>query len=252
MEQLTTKAQHSLQPLDPHVIETLVIAGDLQRLHPQQKVAYYNYRCQQAGLDPAAKPFDLLKLNGKEILYANASCTQQLTQNRNLSHAITRTEIVNDIYMVCVKVTGSDGRSTENMGAVTIANMKGDGLANALMKATTKAIRRAVLAHCGLGMLDETETETIPNVQTQEWQEPVSMKSLDPEQVERGIRLTNEAISALSLCDSMNDIYKLEDSYTRPEKMVGEMTDWLLNVTRYKVAKAERIKVIEATQTVHS
>jgi hypothetical protein len=47
------------QALDPAVIESIVIKGDLSGLNQTQKVAYYNFRCQQAGLDPAAKPFDL-------------------------------------------------------------------------------------------------------------------------------------------------------------------------------------------------
>ena len=40
--------------------------------------------------------------------------------------------------------------------------MTGDTLANALMKASTKAKRRATLSICGLGVLDESEIETIP------------------------------------------------------------------------------------------
>jgi hypothetical protein len=148
--------------LDPKVIESIVINGDLSKLQPQQKVAYYNYRCSQAGLDPAAKPFDLLKLNGKEVLYANAQCTQQLCAIHKLSTQVTHREKMDDIYLVSVRVTGADGRLSENQGAVAIAHLKGDALANAVLKATTKAIRRAVLAHCGLGMLDETEAETIP------------------------------------------------------------------------------------------
>jgi len=148
--------------LDPKVIESIVINGDLSKLQPPQKVAYYNYRCQQAGLDPAAKPFDLLRLNGKEILYANAQCTQQLCAIHKLSTQVTHREKMDDIYLVSVRVTGADGRLSENQGAVAVAHLKGDALANAVLKATTKAIRRAVLAHCGLGMLDETEAETIP------------------------------------------------------------------------------------------
>jgi hypothetical protein len=149
--------------LDPKVIESIVMNGDLSKLQPAQKVAYYNYRCSQAGLDPAAKPFDLLKLNGKEVLYANAQCTQQLCAIHKLSTQVTHREKMDDIYLVSVRVTGADGRLSENQGAVAVAHLKGDALANAVLKATTKAIRRAVLAHCGLGMLDETEAETIPN-----------------------------------------------------------------------------------------
>ena len=151
-----------LRTLNPDVISSLVINGDLKRLTPQQKVEYYSYRCQQAGLDPAAKPFDLLTLNGKEILYANASATQQLTSIHKLSHAITSRVLTDGIYCVFCRVTGCDGRSTENMGAVPIDNLKGEAKANAMLKATTKAIRRTVLAHMGLGLMDETEVDTIP------------------------------------------------------------------------------------------
>lgn len=158
--------------LDPAIIESLVIGGDLSRLSPQQKVAFYNYRCKQAGLDPAAKPFDILRLNGKEVLYANASCTQQLCGIHRLKVAITAREKVDDIYTVCARVESPDGRSSENMGAVPVGNLKGEPLANAFLKATTKAIRRTVLAHLGLGMLDETEVATIPGAQTQEYVDP--------------------------------------------------------------------------------
>jgi len=153
---------NELIALDPAVISSLVINGDLKGLTAEQKVAYYNYRCQQAGLDPSAKPFDLLVLNGKQVLYANASATQQLCGTRGLSVQITQREKVEDIFMVSARVTDQQQRSTENTGAVSISGLKGESLANAMMKATTKAIRRTVLAHCGLGMLDETEAETIP------------------------------------------------------------------------------------------
>jgi hypothetical protein len=151
------------QALDPAVIESIVVKGDLSGLNQTQKVAYYNFRCQQAGLDPAAKPFDLLTLNGKQVLYANASCTQQLCAIHKLSTQVVHRERMDDIYIVSVRVTGADGRVSENQGAVAIGHLKADALANAVLKATTKAIRRAVLSHVGLGMLDETEAETIPN-----------------------------------------------------------------------------------------
>lgn len=148
--------------LDPKIQDSIVLRGDLSGLNETQKSQYYLYRCKQVGLDPAAKPFDLLKLNGKEILYANASCTQQLCALHKLSTQITHRERVDDVFLVSVRVTGADGRVSENAGAVAVGNLKGDQLANGILKATTKAIRRAVLSHVGLGMLDETEVETIP------------------------------------------------------------------------------------------
>jgi len=149
--------------IDPAIIESIVTKGDLSGLNQVQKVQYYNYRCKQIGLDPSAKPFDLLNLSGKQVLYANAGATQQLCNIHKLSTQITGKERVDDIYIVSVRVTGADGRVSENQGAVSIAGLRGDALANGVLKATTKAIRRSVLAHCGLGMLDETEVETIPH-----------------------------------------------------------------------------------------
>ena len=151
--------------LDPEVIHSIVIKGDMSGLSQEQAVAYYNYRCQQVGLDPSAKPFDLLVLNGKKLLYANAGATQQLCAVHKLSVSIINRERFEGVYLVSVRVTGQDGRVTENDGAVELDSER-IGRANALMKATTKAIRRTVLAHCGLGMMDETEVETIPNAVT--------------------------------------------------------------------------------------
>jgi hypothetical protein len=160
--------------LDQDVIHSIVLKGDMSGLSQEQAVAYYNYRCQQVGLDPSAKPFDLLTLNGKKLLYANAGATQQLCAVHKLSVSIINRERFEGVYLVSVRVTGSDGRVTENDGAVELEGER-IGKANALMKATTKAIRRTVLAHCGLGMLDETEVETIPNAVTAPMPMPVDV-----------------------------------------------------------------------------
>lgn len=167
MNQLNTRPTMPAQlpSIDPQLLSKLVLQGDLSSLTPQQKVEYYKYRCQQAELDPAAQPFSLLTLNGRQVLYANATCTQQLCANRGLTTTILGREKVDDLYIVHVRVTDREGRTTENMGAVPIGGLKGDALSNAMMKGTTKAIRRTVLAHCGLGMMDETEAATIQDAQ---------------------------------------------------------------------------------------
>ena len=167
---------NAIVTIDPKIIESIVTRGDLSGLKEEQLVGYYNYRCQQVGLDPSAKPFDLLVLSGKKVLYANAGATQQLANLHGLSTQITNRERVEDVYLVSVRCIGKDGRSSENAGAVDIKGLAGEKLANALMKATTKAIRRTVLAHCGLGMLDETELETIPAPQMQR----VNLPSVQP------------------------------------------------------------------------
>jgi hypothetical protein len=61
-------------------------------------------------------------------------------------------------------VTAQDpaGRLDHDFGVVNIAGLKGADLANAMMKALTKAKRRATLSIAGLGWLDETELDTMP------------------------------------------------------------------------------------------
>jgi len=215
-----------LRTLNQDVIASLVINGDLKRLTPAQKVDYYSYRCQQAGLDPAAKPFDLLTLNGKEVLYANAACTQQLTSNRKLSHQVTNRELVDGIYCVFVRVTGEDGRSTENMGAVPVENIKGEAKANAMLKATTKAIRRAVLAHCGLGMLDETEVETIPGA-TKATLPPIEPEPFTPKEWDEGER-EEAKVQIGALADDLMEWglepAEIEKLIEKPRLLIGDET----------------------------
>jgi hypothetical protein len=147
---------------EAEAIERLVMHGDLKALTAEQRVAYHRAVCDAAGLDYRLNPFEYLTLNGKMILYAKKSCTEQLRNNRRINVQIVSRDHVGDCYVVTARAMMPDGRQDESIGAVSIGNAKGDNLANALMKAETKAKRRVTLSICGLGILDETELETIP------------------------------------------------------------------------------------------
>lgn len=151
---------NDVQNINPEIVASLVLNGDISKLNSTQRVQYYNSLCTNLGIDPLTQPFSIIKLQGKEVLYANKNCTQQLSKVYKISHEVTKTEKIEDVYAVTVRAKSGE-RFTDEIGAVAIASLKGDNLANALMKASTKAKRRAVLAFCGLGMLDETEIETI-------------------------------------------------------------------------------------------
>jgi len=153
----------ALQTVNPDIVASLVLQGDLSKLSQPQKVEYYNRMCERLGLDPLTQPFKLLSLSGKQVLYCDRSGAQQLNKKFGVSHQRQSSETVNEIYVVCMRATLPDGRFTESLGAVNIGGLKGDNLANALMKCETKAKRRSTLDLLGLGMLDETEIETIPN-----------------------------------------------------------------------------------------
>lgn len=144
------------------IAEAVLIRGDLADLTPQERAKYCVKVCQSVGLNPLTRPFEYITLNGRLTLYARKDATDQL----RAMYKISVTDLIESeregVFIVTAKVANADGRTDAAKGAVTIIGLKGDALANALMKAETKAKRRATLSICGLGMLDETELETIP------------------------------------------------------------------------------------------
>lgn len=153
-----------LQQKEAAVTASIIIDGDLSRLHPSDKVLYYRGYCERLGLDPFTKPFDLLRLQGREVLYLTRSGAQQLNKMHGVSHQIISRELMQEpgIFQVIARATLPDGRFTESMSAVSIANLKGEQYCNALMKAETKAKRRSTLDLLGLGILSEEEAVTLP------------------------------------------------------------------------------------------
>jgi hypothetical protein len=144
------------------IYESLALRGDISGLKPAERVRYYAELCNRLGLDPLTQPFIPLRLNNKEVLYASRAATDQLARIHSLRREVLSRETVQDVYIVTVRATLPDGRAEDAIGAVSIAGAKGEALANALMRCETKAKRRATLAILGLGVLDESELETIP------------------------------------------------------------------------------------------
>jgi hypothetical protein len=139
------------------ILERVLVTGDLSRLSAQERTAYYLRVCESLGLNPLTKPFDYITLNGRLVLYAKRDATDQLRRLRQISVAITARESLGDLYLVTARATDSTGRMDESIGVVAISGLRGEPLANAIMRAETKAKRRVTLSICGLGWLDETE-----------------------------------------------------------------------------------------------
>ena len=145
------------------IIEQVLISGNLQPLTPAQRVEYYNAVCDSVGLNPLTKPFDYITLNNKLTLYARKDATDQLRKRDGVSIYKIEKELAEDgTYTVTAYAKTADGREDVEDGCVSLAGLKGELLANAKMKALTKAKRRVTLSICGLGWLDETEVDSIP------------------------------------------------------------------------------------------
>lgn len=145
-------------------IEQVVIGGDLSRLSSDQRVSYFRTVCDSLGLNPATKPFEYITLNGKLTLYATRAASEQLRKINGVSIAPLERTMLSDagLYQVVARGRDATGREDEASGVVTIGGLKGEALANAMLKCETKAKRRLTLSICGLGFLDETEVSDIP------------------------------------------------------------------------------------------
>lgn len=155
--------------------------NDFTRLSEEERQAYLTALCEHLGLNPMLIPFEFLKLDGKLVCYAKKACTDQLRQIHGISVVELHEEERNGVQICRVKLRDKDGREDCDVGAVSLYDERAeiwvngkkvsnpnkgqritrDAEANAILKAATKAKRRATLSMCGLGMLDESEIETI-------------------------------------------------------------------------------------------
>ena len=186
---MTESATLTTDPTEAELMEQVVVTGDLAALAPAQRAVYYNQVCKSLGLNPLTKPFEYIKLDGRLTLYAKRDATEQLRRIYGVSVSIVDRRPEGSVFYVLARATTTDNRTDESIGAVstiypdTIEEWQngqrvtrphpqagkplvGDDLANALMKAETKAKRRVTLSIVGLGWLDETEIETVRDVTT--------------------------------------------------------------------------------------
>jgi len=143
------------------IIERVVMLGDLKQLKPEERVDYYSQVCRSLGLNPLTRPLEYITLNGKLTLYARKDCTEQLRKLHKVSIWKLETSEQDGIFQAMAYARSGD-REDIDFGAASIKSLQGDALVNAKLKAITKAKRRVTLSICGLGFLDETEIETVP------------------------------------------------------------------------------------------
>lgn len=180
----------ALPEIDPEVLESIVKTGDMRGLTWPQQWSYYLAVCNQFGLDPTTRPFDIItemkdgKIE-KVSLYGNKECATQIRQRKRIDIYDLKTEIVGDQYIVTAYARDADGRVDTDLGAVPISGrdgrmFTGTFLSNAILKSVTKAKRRVTLSIAGLGaFLDVTEAHYSPAVQTYRVQDVIEADGLD-------------------------------------------------------------------------
>lgn len=201
---------------DISAIEKVLFNGDLKELSPEQRVTYVNHVCNSLGLNPATQPFSYMNLSGKLVLYARKDCTEQLRKIYSVSIRKLTKEVIEGIYTVSALAELPNGRSDESTGCVSIQGLRGDALANAYMKAETKAKRRVTLSICGLGILDESEMESIAGATTD-----LNAKPQSHGQQKRQYA-TNMAISAVEHATVTEPVFTERDAFRADFRTVSK------------------------------
>lgn len=142
-------------------VESALVMNDLSKLNSDQRVVYVHKLCESLGLNSLTNPFMFITLQGKLTLYATRGAADQLRKIHGVSISIKSRESSNGVYVVHVQGKDRHGKFDEATGIVVTEGLKGADLANAMLKAETKAKRRLTLSICGLGMLDESELDTL-------------------------------------------------------------------------------------------
>lgn len=234
------------EPPNAEIIEKVMMEGDLKALTVEQRLNYYKSVCETLGLNPLTKPFDYITLDGKLVLYARKDATEQLRKRYGISCKVTHREQQETIYIVTAQASLPDGRVDESIGAVAIVEpnklkrKNPDGswnwidhpragqvipatdLANAVMKAETKAKRRVTLSICGLGMLDETELDTVH--QTNEFDQRTEAEITERNVREATANATGEPVSPVPSGErnQLGPLVITQDNYKELESHVGK------------------------------
>lgn len=154
------------EAISPETLEHVLGTGDISKLSVPQRVEFYQAACRSLNLNPLTRPIRFLTFQGQMQAYFTRDGTDQLRRNNRLSLNVVDKSEDDGVYVVTVRAKTPEGREDEDIGAVTVAGLKGDARANALMKCTTKAKRRVTLSICGLGWPSEDELDTMRGVRT--------------------------------------------------------------------------------------
>jgi hypothetical protein len=145
-------------------INRFILKGDLAQLTEIERVQYAFAFCRTHGLNPLARPIDYLETGGKLKPYVNAIGVAQLRSLHGISVKITRSQKDDEFIYTTAQATDRSGRFEESTAVVPLADnygkpLMGEKKANAIMKAETKAKRRATLALCGIPWDDGENVE---------------------------------------------------------------------------------------------
>jgi hypothetical protein len=100
--------------LAAQVVESVVLRGDISALTPKQKADYYVQRCRQLGLDPASKPFAVLRREASPV--PDATDAEAFARRLGVSPRVIRRDL-RDLRETGWGEAANDGADESKRGA---------------------------------------------------------------------------------------------------------------------------------------
>ena len=195
-------------------LETFLTTGNMGLLKQDQQAFIIAKTCEQYGLQPIMRPFEILSFQGIQRLYFTKNGCDQIANVKKLTRKIVHESYDNDRDVMKVIAEVTDGERTE-MGIAFLSmsrfaidavskkperkRLEGDDYCNAMMKVYSKAMRRATLAFVGIPNYEDYNDESvaIPAALTVEKDAPLLISRIEKAtSSEKDVSIKTEKVAA--------------------------------------------------------
>ena len=145
----------------------LVIQHDLSKLSPEQVTQYLRDVSEFIGLDPDLNGLDTIWMEnengpGKSLaVYARRGTAEILRSINNIEVSSLTSQITSESAIFTAVGRNGQARQEIAIGSKSLRGLSGKAYDNAVMTASTRALRRLTMQFTKLGILDESEIESI-------------------------------------------------------------------------------------------
>lgn len=149
--------------------KNLVIQHDLSKLTEIQVAEYLRDVSAFIGLDPDLNGLDTIWMDNENgpgrslVVYARRGTAEILRENMGIQVSSLDNKEVNGSIVFTAAGKNKDGRQEIATGSKFIGGLTGKTHDNAIMTASTRALRRLTMQFTKLGILDESEIESVHN-----------------------------------------------------------------------------------------
>jgi len=147
----------------------LVIRHDLHLMSKEELAQYLRDVSTFVGLDPDLNAFDAIWMPNESgqgqslVVYARRGTAEILRNKLGVDVDELTDHVVNGSIVYTAKGRNKDGRKEQAIGSKSIQGLTGKVLDDAIMTASTRALRRLTMQFTTLGILDESEVSAAKN-----------------------------------------------------------------------------------------